>query len=428
MTAYSDDFLVHLPRNSQAFEAHWDYMESIIVQLSGSKTWNIAGTIVPLSRADLKFKPSLTQIEELQTKKNSSTPPVVVDLLAGDVLYIPSGLIHEAKTKEEAAAIKRDALTAPSVSTPPPPSIHLTIGVEIPDECTYASLVLNVIDVIGDMPSDSVEQQLLKLKGPALETTVQKNIETLERVSVDQFGDSGPCLVSSIPRLLDILRIIVGLSSSLHDSGAEELRRSLPINELLQADVFEQHTAYSTFSENDKNDPQPCGNDNPAVFYRTLALLKKKTDNLGLDARLQYISSRLGNASLSTAFHDKLMVLLVQNNEKKLKDIQVKNSVWSMIRNPLARIATTQTSGTEKSLLTRSEYIPLMRMLVRILGGHYTHDDHTKAPSLSRKFVQALKVAQQQRGTVCRQLTRDFTARQTRFVTGSISCSVDHGI
>mmetsp|Transcript_14101 Transcript_14101/g.29648 ORF Transcript_14101/g.29648 Transcript_14101/m.29648 type:complete len:736 (-) Transcript_14101:124-2331(-) len=79
----------------QGFEAHWDWMDVIVIQLSGRKRWSIAREpTIYLSNKDQKRKP--TQ-EEVQHNIHSAKYRDVT-LCPGDVLYIPRGFIHNAST------------------------------------------------------------------------------------------------------------------------------------------------------------------------------------------------------------------------------------------------------------------------------------------------------------------------------------------
>jgi ribosomal protein L16 Arg81 hydroxylase len=89
------------PRSSQAFEAHFDTHEVFIVQIEGSKHWRLYGTarVLPLLN-DVTPVPS----EQL------GPPTKEIVLNAGDVLYMPRGLVHEAFTSASH-------------------SLHLTVGI-----------------------------------------------------------------------------------------------------------------------------------------------------------------------------------------------------------------------------------------------------------------------------------------------------------
>ncbi|CAN0584525.1 unnamed protein product, partial [Ectocarpus sp. 12 AP-2014] len=68
------------PPQSQGFEAHFDWMDGIVVQLTASKTWILYDEMVTMPRPDLKFKPKAAELGE---------PIAVLDLHPGDMMYIP---------------------------------------------------------------------------------------------------------------------------------------------------------------------------------------------------------------------------------------------------------------------------------------------------------------------------------------------------
>jgi len=91
------------PPGAQAFPVHFDTHDVFVLQLAGSKRWRIYGTPVVLPLADT---PSALSPGE------AGEPRDPIDLVAGDLLYLPRGLAHEAQTLGEA-------------------SLHLTIGVHV---------------------------------------------------------------------------------------------------------------------------------------------------------------------------------------------------------------------------------------------------------------------------------------------------------
>ena len=92
------------PRGSQAFEAHFDPQDVLVLQLHGAKTWRLRTPLFALPRASDKFKPSSSELASLP-------PAVVLELTEGSALYLPRGVVHEA--------------TADGAE-----SLHLTVGLE----------------------------------------------------------------------------------------------------------------------------------------------------------------------------------------------------------------------------------------------------------------------------------------------------------
>ncbi|MGP0058666.1 MAG: cupin domain-containing protein [Beijerinckiaceae bacterium] len=91
------------PANSQGFDPHYDTHDVFILQVAGSKCWKVGGQPIrfpleefPLQRADAEtFRCSDDAAEFVLNK--------------GDILYIPRGIVHEARATTDA-------------------SLHLTIG------------------------------------------------------------------------------------------------------------------------------------------------------------------------------------------------------------------------------------------------------------------------------------------------------------
>lgn len=100
------------PPSSTAFESHWDFMDVIVVQISGKKFWNVAkNPTIYLSTEELKRKPTMEEVSE---------PYYPTFLLEpGDALYIPRGFLHNAST----------------VELNDEPSLHLTFGLEPHTSC-----------------------------------------------------------------------------------------------------------------------------------------------------------------------------------------------------------------------------------------------------------------------------------------------------
>jgi len=90
------------PPANQGFNAHYDTHDVFILQVSGAKTFNFYPSSVELPCPDEQFDASALTSSEIDES---------VDLSAGDTLYIPRGVVHDA--------------VAHSTS----PSIHITLGV-----------------------------------------------------------------------------------------------------------------------------------------------------------------------------------------------------------------------------------------------------------------------------------------------------------
>ena len=80
------------PPHSQGFNIHWDTHDVLIIQIEGSKTWRIYDGGITLPIRSQKFD------------SNLNTPGEVIDefvLHAGEVLYIPRGVMHAASSTDQ---------------------------------------------------------------------------------------------------------------------------------------------------------------------------------------------------------------------------------------------------------------------------------------------------------------------------------------
>lgn len=79
------------PRSSQGFTAHWDTHDVMVLQIAGSKRWLVYDSPVELPTENMPF--------ELESW-NRTEPTREACLSAGDLLYLPRGFIHEAKSTD----------------------------------------------------------------------------------------------------------------------------------------------------------------------------------------------------------------------------------------------------------------------------------------------------------------------------------------
>ena len=108
--------------NASGFEAHWDWMDVIVIQLEGTKLWSVArNPTVYLSTESLKRKPTPKELMSLKRYDDVLLNP-------GDILYIPRGTIHNASTPVASAE----------------PSLHVTFGLE-PTNCLVGNWISKVV-------------------------------------------------------------------------------------------------------------------------------------------------------------------------------------------------------------------------------------------------------------------------------------------
>ena len=85
----------------QAFETHFDWMDGIVLQITGCKSWKVSttrSTLRPLP--DTVFKLNENESTEENTSSNTSKFLLFDDykLSSGSLLYVPRGFAHEAAT------------------------------------------------------------------------------------------------------------------------------------------------------------------------------------------------------------------------------------------------------------------------------------------------------------------------------------------
>jgi ribosomal protein L16 Arg81 hydroxylase len=102
------------PPGAQGAKPHYDTHDVFVLQVAGSKHWTIFGTPVELPLAGQDFDPDVHE---------QGAPTLEFRLDAGDVAYVPRGVVHEARST--------DAV-----------SLHITAGVL---RSTWADLLLEFV-------------------------------------------------------------------------------------------------------------------------------------------------------------------------------------------------------------------------------------------------------------------------------------------
>ena len=92
--------IYHSGPNGTALLPHYDSYDVFVLQLEGQKTW------------DIELSSSLDNTEN---EKDEAVEPYALTLHPGDLLYMPQGVVHSAKTATGFAS-----------------TTHLTIGIELP--------------------------------------------------------------------------------------------------------------------------------------------------------------------------------------------------------------------------------------------------------------------------------------------------------
>ncbi len=83
------------PASAQGFRRHWDSHDVFVVQVEGSKRWRVYDTPVVLPLPGENFDP-----RDLPEPKADAVPTMEFVLEAGDVFYLPRGIMHEAESTE----------------------------------------------------------------------------------------------------------------------------------------------------------------------------------------------------------------------------------------------------------------------------------------------------------------------------------------
>lgn len=115
------------PPYHQALPVHFDWMDVFILQINGSKQWNIYHPLIQQPRPQMLFPINNSSI--LHNISNVTLQP-------GDLLYIPSGVIHQAHALQDG-------------------STHLTINVETTAFGSWESVLIDVLSSILHKPQHS---------------------------------------------------------------------------------------------------------------------------------------------------------------------------------------------------------------------------------------------------------------------------------
>uniref|UniRef100_A0A7R9VM90 Bifunctional lysine-specific demethylase and histidyl-hydroxylase n=1 Tax=Pseudictyota dubia TaxID=2749911 RepID=A0A7R9VM90_9STRA len=139
------------------FESHWDWMDVIVVQISGSKLWSVATEpLVYLSTQDLKRKPTIEEMKEYIGDKGRYREFL---LRPGDAMYIPRGFLHNASTVGPDAGLVNALFNGSEADNDgddndstlwQEPSLHLTFGIEHTCMTTYEALLQHAMHLFGN--------------------------------------------------------------------------------------------------------------------------------------------------------------------------------------------------------------------------------------------------------------------------------------
>lgn len=112
--------------------------------MEGRKRWRLYDALVEQPRPDMKVKPRATELGQ---------PFVDFVLEAGDLLYLPSGLIHEARTLGAEDDDEDQAAGGSGSGSASPPSLHMTLGVE---STVFGSWELLLLELVAAGAADTI--------------------------------------------------------------------------------------------------------------------------------------------------------------------------------------------------------------------------------------------------------------------------------
>jgi hypothetical protein len=159
------------PPGSRGLVPHYDDHDVLILQIHGSKMWHLyEGVHIP---------PHRMQRRDKAVPPGDLSPPTDLRLEAGEVLYLPRGLVHAADT---------DADT----------SVHLTVGVHAPTALALAIGVLHALSFRDDRLNAQLPPRHLDDPG------VQACLGALLRGAVGAVEDPG-AVAAGLDVLADVL-------------------------------------------------------------------------------------------------------------------------------------------------------------------------------------------------------------------------------
>jgi len=212
----------HVARRN-AFEYHWDWMDVIVLQISGTKLWSVSRAPAEyLSTRDLKTKPTLDQVDRYLSPVNETTQALSDQgryddflLRPGDALYIPRGFMHNASTispltieAQYGGIFKYDDDFSNFLLGGP--SLHLTVGLEVAFEATYEAFVHHALAAwFASRDQDDEDAYITlasdceghKSKGVQWTTLLHLMVGDVTRRRKCKSGDQDVCILRrSVPR------------------------------------------------------------------------------------------------------------------------------------------------------------------------------------------------------------------------------------
>jgi lysine-specific demethylase/histidyl-hydroxylase NO66 len=148
------------PPDAQGFNTHYDDHDVFVMQVSGSKTWRFYDTPVANPYRGEGFQSGAHDIGE---------PTQEFVMNAGDCIYVPRGLMHDARTHGDEA------------------SLHITVGLIVK---TWADLMLEVVSEVALRNPDFRRALPAGFARPDFDRT--EAIEHFEKISQALATDTDP--------------------------------------------------------------------------------------------------------------------------------------------------------------------------------------------------------------------------------------------
>jgi len=139
------------PGNAKGFTPHYDVHEVFVLQIAGRKRWHLYEPVIPLPHRMQPFRPELF---------TGQAPMAEVDLDAGDLLYLPRGVLHSTTTAESFSA-------------------HVTVGISV---YTWA-------DLLKELLSSAIDDEAMRHALPPGFAT-QSELRSLLKRKMREMGDS----------------------------------------------------------------------------------------------------------------------------------------------------------------------------------------------------------------------------------------------
>jgi len=191
----------YTPKGSAGFAPHFDDIDAFIVQTEGQKHWKVYAPFDSDELWPLESSHNFS-LEEMKTREDN----LVFDgvLKAGDILYLPRGFIHCAKTSS-----KHD-------------SLHVTISVS--QNHAYCNLLEKVTNKLFEAKTDEIAQ---------LRKNLPINLLDIQGVANTNY-ENDACFDKAIqvPISLYLEQFQIGLSAAIpaaiDDIGRDFMKKALP--------------------------------------------------------------------------------------------------------------------------------------------------------------------------------------------------------